>query len=278
MRALAEYVMLGRRQAIIIVLLCGFFPFLNFFSAAVVALVTLRKGRNEGLVILLWSMLPAGSSWAMGDISPMFLMTGTFAMAMALRNTLSWQLVLLLATAIGLATQLSLLVQTGYQVQIEFMVNDSLQAQLNQDAQAQYTAEQIVDLLISFYGAYHALMVTICLMIGRWWQSLLYNPGGFQQEFHNLRIDPRVMTLLLGVILVGLMDIPPLDRWLPLFCIVPMLAGLAIAHYMVAKKTMGTPWLVLIYATVLMMAPAIILLGLTDSLLDLRKRIDQPKE
>ena len=278
MRALAEYVMLGRRQAIIIVLLCGFFPFLNFFSAAVVALVTLRKGRNEGLVILLWSMLPAGSSWAMGDISPMFLMTGTFAMAMALRNTLSWQLVLLLATAIGLATQLSLLVQTGYQVQLEFMVNDSLQAQLNQDAQAQYTAEQIVDLLISFYGAYHALMVTICLMIGRWWQSLLYNPGGFQQEFHNLRIDPRVMTLLLGVILVGLMDIPPLDRWLPLFCIVPMLAGLAIAHYMVAKKTMGTPWLVLIYATVLMMAPAIILLGLTDSLLDLRKRIDQPKE
>mgnify|MGYP004005917543 CR=1 FL=1 len=82
----------------------------------------------------------------------------------------------------------------------------------------------------------------------------------------------------LGVILVGLMDIPPLDRWLPLFCIVPMLAGLAIAHYMVAKKTMGTPWLVLIYATVLMMAPAIILLGLTDSLLDLRKRIDQRKE
>ena len=199
-------------------------------------------------------------------------------MAMALRNTLSWQLVLLLATAIGLATQLSLLVQTGYQTQIEFMVNDSLQAQLNQDAQVQYTTEQIVDLLISFYGAYHAFMVTICLMIGRWWQSLLYNPGGFQQEFHNLRIDPRVMALLLGVILVGLMDIPPLDRWLPLFCIVPMLAGLAIAHYMVAKKTMGTPWLVLIYATVLMMAPAIILLGLTDSLLDLRKRIDQRKE
>ena len=158
------------------------------------------------------------------------------------------------------------------------MVNDSLQAQLNQDAQDQYTPEQIVDLLMSFYGAYHAFMVTICLMIGRWWQGLLYNPGGFQQEFHNLRIDPRVMIFLLGLILVGLMDIPPLDGWLPLFCIAPMLAGLAIAHYMVAKKTMGTPWLVLIYMTVLMMAPAIILLGLTDSLLDLRKRMDQPKE
>jgi hypothetical protein len=278
MRALAEYVMLGRRQAIIIVLLCGFFPLLYFFSAAVVALVTLRKGRNEGLMILLWSMLPAGLLWAMGDISLMFLVTGTFAMAMTLRNTLSLQMVLLMATAIGLATQLSLLIQTDYQVQIEFLVNDSLQAQLNQDAQAPYTAEQIVDLLISLYGAYHAFMVTICLIIGRWWQGLLYNPGGFQQEFHNLRIDPRVMIFLLGVILVGLMDIPPLDGWLPLFCIAPMFAGLAIAHYMVVKKTMGTPWLVLIYMTVLMMPPAIILLGLTDSLLDLRKRMDQPKE
>ena len=278
MRALAEYVMLGRRQAIIIALLCGFFPLLYFFSAAVVALVTLRKGRNEGLLILLWSLLPAGLLWAMGDITPMYLMTGTFALAMTLRNTLSWQMVLLLATAIGLATQLSLVFQQDYQLQIELLVNDSLQAQLNQDSQAQYSAEQIIDLLLSVYGAYHAFLVTICLMIGRWWQSLLYNPGGFQQEFHSLRIDPRVMIVLLGVILAGLLDIPPLDGWMPLFCIAPMMAGLAIAHYIVAKKKMGTPWVVLIYMTLLMMAPAIILLGMADSLLDLRKRLEPPKK
>jgi hypothetical protein len=277
MRALAEYVMLGRRQAIITVLLCGFFPLLYFFSAAVVALVTLRKGRNEGLLILLWSMLPTGLLLAMGDITPLYLMTGTFALAMTLRNSLSWQMVLLVATAIGLVTQLSLVFQPDYLVQIE-LFGESLEAQLNQDAQTQYTAEQIVDLGISIYGAYHALMVMVCLMIGRWWQALLYNPGGFRQELHNLRIDPRIMVFLLGVILVGLMDIPPLDGWLPLFCIAPMLTGLAIAHYIVAKKAMGAPWLVLIYMTLLMMAPAIILLGMADSLLDLRKRLEPPKE
>jgi hypothetical protein len=57
-----------------------------------------------------------------------------------------------------------------------------------------------------------------------------------------------------------------------------MFAGLAIAHYIVAKKAMGTPWLVLIYMTLLMMAPAILLLGMADSLLDLRKRLEPPKE
>ena len=277
MRALAEYVMLGRRQAIITVLLCGFFPLLYFFSAAVVALVTLRKGRNEGLLILLWSMLPTGLLLAMGDITPLYLMTGTFALAMTLRNSLSWQMVLLVATAIGLVTQLSLVFQPDYLVQIE-LFGESLEAQLNQDAQTQYTAEQIVDLGISIYGAYHALMVMVCLMIGRWWQALLYNPGGFRQELHNLRIDPRIMVFLLGVILVGLMDIPPLDGWLPLFCIAPMLTGLAIAHYIVAKKAMGAPWLVVIYMALLMMAPAILLLGMADSLLDLRKRLEPPKE
>jgi len=127
---------------------------------------------------------------------------------------------------------------------------------------------------LSFYGAYHAIMVIVCLMIARWCQAALYNPGGFRQEFHNLRFDPRVMVVLLGLILVALLDIPPLDLWLPLLSIGPMIAGLAIAHYAVAKKGGGVIWLVMVYLTLLMMAPAIIMLGLADSVLDLRKRLD----
>lgn len=275
MRGLAEYVMLGRRQAIIIVLLCGFFPLLYFLSAAVVALVTLRKGRNEGLIVLLWSMLPAGTLWAMGDISFMFLTTGTFALAMVLRKTMSWQVVMLLAVAIGLVTQLSLIFQSTYQAQITAVVNDSFQAQVNQGGQVVYTVEQLVNLLLSLYGAYHAFMIIICLMIGRWWQAALYNPGGFKQEFHHLRFDPRAMVVLLGLILVALMDIPPLENWMPLLCVAPLFGGLALAHYMVAKKNLGTPWLVMTYLTVLMMAPAVVLLGMTDSLIDIRSRLDQ---
>lgn len=275
MRGLAEYVMVGRRQAIIIVLLCGFFPLLYFLSAAVVGLVTLRRGQQEGLLVLLWSLLPAGTLWSMGDSSPIFLMLGTYVLALVLRRTESWQLVILLAIGLGLLTQASLLIQPEYRAQVEQVVNEGLQAQLNQAGQAEYTAEQVVDLLLSFYGAYHAFMVTICMMISRSWQAKLYNPGGFRQEFHLLRFDPRVMILLLGLILAGLLDIPPLDGLLPLFSVAPMIAGLAIAHWIVAKKKLGTPWLVLCYLTLFMMAPAIILLGLADSVLDLRRRLDR---
>jgi hypothetical protein len=173
-------------------------------------------------------------------------------------------------------TQFSLIFQPEYQAQIEQVVNEGLQAQLNQgEPSREYTAEQFVNLILSFYGAYHGFMVIFCVMIGRCWQAMLYNPGGFRQEFHNLRFDPRVMVVLLGLILAGLLGVSPLNSWLPLLTIAPVFGGMAIAHYVVAKKKMGTPWLVMCYLTLLMMAPAIILLGLTDSVLDLRKRLNR---
>ena len=180
MRGLAEYVMLGRRQAIIIVLLCGFFPLLYFFSAAIVALVTLRKGRNEGLIVLLWSMLPAGTLWAMGDSSPMFLMLGTFALAAVLRKTESWQFAILAALAVGLVTQLSLIFQPEYLALVESLVSDGLQEQLNQSGQTEYTVEQIVDLLLSFYGAYHAIMVIVLFDDSKMVPGSLVQPGRVQ--------------------------------------------------------------------------------------------------
>src|SRR5690554_4719040 len=111
MRTLAEYVMHGRRQAILVVLLCGFFPMLYFVSAAVVALVNLRKGWYEGFLVLLWSLLPAAVLWTMGDLSPAILMTGCMALALMLRQDGSWARIVLAAVALGLLVQFSLVLQ-----------------------------------------------------------------------------------------------------------------------------------------------------------------------
>lgn len=277
MRGLAEYVMLGRRQAVIITLLCGFFPLLTLFSAATVALVTLRKGSSEGLLLLLWAMLPAGTFWALGDVSPAFICSGAFVVALALRQTQSWQMALLLATGVGLLAQLSLVFQQDYVTQVQSVIGNGLGGRLNETSDTQYSTQELVDLLFSFYGAYHGLMVVVSVMIGRVWQAMLYNPGGFKQEFHNLRIDPRVMALLVAVILAGLLDIPPFDGWMPLLCLIPMFAGLAYTHYVVAVKKMGTVILVLCYVALLFMPPVIILLGMADSVVDLRKRMQKGK-
>jgi hypothetical protein len=69
--------------------------------------------------------------------------------------------------------------------------------------------------------------------------------------------------------------VEPIASWMPLFCLTPMFAGLAFSHYMVAARKMGTPVLALCYLALLFMPPVIILLGMTDSVMDLRKRIQK---
>lgn len=265
--------MTGRRQAIIVILLCGFFPMLYFVSAAVVGLVNLRKGWYEGLLILLWSLLPAGLLLAMGDSTPIVLMFGVTACSQILRKSDSWQNVLLLATVLGVVVQISLNWQTGYIELLQEIIAETIELQLSRGVAVQYTADQLVDILLGFYGAIHMMTIILCLMLARWWQAILYKPGGFQQEFHQLRLNPRFMLPLLGLILGGLVAIPPLDSWLAIFSLPPMLGGLALMHGIIGLKKMGSQWLILCYLSLLMMAPIVIVLGLLDSVLDFRKRI-----
>jgi hypothetical protein len=60
LRGLAEYAMSGRRQAATVAILFGLVPMLNVLSGSVVALVSLRHGLTEGLLVLLWAALPGG--------------------------------------------------------------------------------------------------------------------------------------------------------------------------------------------------------------------------
>ncbi|MEZ5581550.1 MAG: hypothetical protein R3F37_01045 [Candidatus Competibacteraceae bacterium] len=55
MRSLASFVMRGRSQAAMILVVAGVLPLLNLFSGAALALVTLRRGALEGLLTLLLS-------------------------------------------------------------------------------------------------------------------------------------------------------------------------------------------------------------------------------
>ena len=276
MRAFAEYVMHGRRQAIIVVLLCGFFPMLYFASAAVVGLVNLRKGWQEGLIVLLWAMLPAVFLWQVtGDTMPVVLMPGIMLLALVLRSSGSWRQAILVATGLGLAVQLSLAFQPGFLAEWESFANQVIEAQLRQGAEVQYSANQLVELLLMIYGASHAVTMLVCLVLARWWQALLYNPGGFRQEFHQLRFDPRVMLAVLGLLLLGLAGVEPFDDWMAVLSIPAMFGGLAAMHGIVAARKLGTHWLVLGYLTLLLMYPAVVALGVMDSVFDLRKRISK---
>jgi hypothetical protein len=59
MHELAKISMRGPTQAILLASISMLVPMMFWFSAAVVALVTLRKGFNQGAVVFFWTVLPA---------------------------------------------------------------------------------------------------------------------------------------------------------------------------------------------------------------------------
>lgn len=278
MRGLAEYAMSGRRQAVTVVVLFGLIPLLNLLCGAIVALVVLRKGLQEGVLVLLWALLPAGLQWLLGDTTPVLVLLSVTVLANVLRTSSSWPKTLLLAAVIGLVLQLGLALQDEYVGEIRNMVA-SLMAegqslQVPQDGvMTEASPDDVVALLLSLYGAWYFLLFAGCLIIARAWQAGLYNPGGFRQEFHNLRFDPRVMAVLLAMVLGGMFNIPPLANWLPVLMMVPVFAGLSVIHHVVAVRKLGPGVLAMAYLVLMLMSPAIAMLGFADSVLDIRKRI-----
>lgn len=284
LRGLAEYSMSGRRQAATVAILFGLIPMLNVLSGSVVALVALRHGLTEGLLVLLWAALPAGLQWLVGDSSPLLMLVGALLTALMLRRSESWPQTLVLMTVLAWATQVSLYLQPAYVAQvsgiIEQMMREGGSVQLADGSEvATASSEDVVALLLRFYGAWHFALIMLCLSIARHWQALLYNPGGFRKEFHALRLDPRFSGVLLALLLAGELGVPPLDTWVPLLCMAPMVNGLALVHFVVDQRKLGVNWLVLAWLFALLMAPAVIVLGFADSLANLRKRLAPgPKE
>lgn len=125
-----------------------------------------------------------------------------------------------------------------------------------------------------------ALGAVCGLLLGRWWQALLVNPGGLRTEFHNLRFPqtPGLVVLAL-MIFTQFASTPASDMaaQVVLIMLVPYLfAGLAVLHGLVAQHGRGKGWLIAVYALLSIIPQTALLLsglGLIDTWVDFRRRL-----
>ncbi len=140
---------------------------------------------------------------------------------------------------------------------------------------------------LAFWSAYMTGIVVagtitsimMSLLLGRWWQGLLFNPGGFNQEFTSIRLLPRdayafivliVLALLFSGQLAELMW--NLDVQLVLLFLI---VGVSVVHVII--KNRGTSQFLLFgfYVAVFfvphLMLP-LILIGLSDVWMNWRER------
>ena len=112
------------------------------------------------------------------------------------------------------------------------------------------------------------------LFLARSWQAGLFNPGGFQKEFHQLSLGRNVAVACLVVVGLCLLVGGNVPRAIALvFICVLATQGLAVVHALVKQRSMHRFWLHGVYLMIMLM-PVILLLaalGLADNVIPLRQ-------
>ena len=289
MRAIAEFIMRGRMQATLVVAGCAAMPLLYWLGAAAGCLVLLRRGLKDALGVLALGLLPALIWWLYSDDPrALLVLLGSASLALVLRASESWNRVLLVSIAMGVV--FSVVLGTAFAPQIEMLAQALIKVmpsllgdvyqQMSVDEQARF-ASLITPILTGLIAALLQIVSVLSLIVGRYWQALLYNPGGFGREFRAVRIPlGPAMLLLAGMVVSPNLGVQ-MSMLVPL-CSVPLVfAGLALIHGLVAQKRLAKFWLVGLYVTLLLFMqliyPLLVVLAIVDSLIDFRGRL-APKD
>ncbi|MBF68853.1 MAG: hypothetical protein CMQ29_14330 [Gammaproteobacteria bacterium] len=275
MRLIAEFSMRSRAHALGVALAGTIIEPLLWIASGVVALVTLRHGLREGTFIMIVALAPhLFMFWSHPHIVAILLPLQAAILAMVLRETRSWQLAVLSAPVLGMALTLATYLVAPGAIEEPVRLASEMTGR-NLTAQPGFFA-----MLPPFLAFMLTMMALGCLALGRWWQSVLYNPGGFGGEFQALRLSTRITGGLVAVACLCMAALPgPYTTWfLPLTAPLVM-AALGITHYVVNQRGLGAAPLVAYYIALLMgfltvvLLPFLLLPAVFDSFLDVRARM-----
>lgn len=295
MRSLAAFAMRGRFQALAAIfglaLASVAFPPLSLLSSALLALVALRQGAVESAWVLALALagLGLGGVLLAGDaldaiLYGALLWLPVWPMALLLRTTRRLEWALEAATGLGLLAVFGVYLLADnpaalWRERAQFFVQPMLE-----NAPADFDATNLAKALdlFSHYltGAMaggSAMSVMLGLLIARWQQAVLFNPGGFRAEFVALRLHTGVAYAALACLAAGMLGSGGLAElaWNLniVFLMLCALGGFSVLHAVLGGKGF---WMVGIYVALLIipqfLLPPVALLGLSDAWLDWRKR------
>jgi hypothetical protein len=301
MKALAAYIVSGRWQAILVVVISGVLtilipPFggmLNYLAAAVVALVTLHVGMLAGLqimaiaaaVVLLFYQL-LGVQVVVGLVLVLMLWLPSWMTAAVLQQTNSLGLAMKAATLFGVCLLLLVFGMYGspaawWLEQLQQVEATLAEAGMSFPALADMQLlQEISALMTGVVLASLVIGVLASLLLARWWQSVLVHPGAFRDEFYELRLGHMNGLITLGVMLIARFTDGTASEFgaqLAMILLVPyLLVGLAIIHAILQRKGLGGGWLIAVYVLLAIVPQATLLLaagGLLDTWIDFRRRL-----
>jgi len=281
----------------VIAVLSLLLPPLSVVSSAVVALVTLRRGVVDGVVI---AVLGAGATALLAllvnvDVLPvvgftLLLWLPIWALAQLLRTTRSLAVTIIGALMFGVLVILVYSIQFQDPVQqwrtlLDPMLQSLGENRLFEPEQKEILLNLLAHWMTGIMAAGFFLQLMASLLLARWWQAMLYNPGGFGLEFQQLKL-PRLMAIAaIGIVALSLLEVgigsPFLDYLAMLFLAAYFIQGLAVAHGIIAKLGANLGWLIGLYILLFVAMPhtatALAAAGVADAWFDFRTRFGKRK-
>ncbi len=300
MKALATFILRGPSQAILVAVgmavLAMVLPPLSVVSGAVVALVTLRNGPRSGAMVVLGStaFVTLLAYLSLGNVLPgvvflAVLWLPLWVLGWVLREMRSLALATMVAGMLGIIGVLAVYAIVGdvtawWQQILLAMFEPAMEANngpLTDRAMVEAILADLARIMTGIAAAGVSLNVVMCLYLARAWQAQLYNPGGFREEFHALRLGRGLALVSLGFIALSLLPLGVVSHMAGEIVIVILslyvLQGLALLHSVVAQRGLHVAWLVVLYLVTLFIMPHLIILvavmGLIDTWADFRRRL-----
>ena len=282
MRGLAEFIMRGRWQALAVAVLGSVLVFAAPISAAAIALVTMVQGLRDGGWVALWSLLPALLvGWVSGDYGTGFLLGTVFVGAMVLAQTLSLSLALLAIVPVSAVGGLALLTfNTAFLEAMLSMLDTwiaALQAESPESGESLNAFRPTTTQVAGLMATGNALIASLSLLLGRYWQAVLFKPGAFGEEFRAFRLPSVLTAILVLVAMLGALNDSEAAAWSALAGIPVTLAGFALFHHIAKRQQLGGTFLAVGYVLWIIvdgLKVGVLLAVLLDAFLDLGRRAE----
>ena len=284
MRGLAEFIMRGRWQALAVAVLGSVLVIAAPISAAAIALVTMAQGMRNGTWVALWALLPALLlGWVSGDYGTGFLLLSVYVGAVVLAQTLSLSLALIAIIPVSAVGGFVLLTFNTAFLEAMLSMLDAWIAALQSESPEtgdslnalRPTANQVAGLVATG----NAFLASLSLLLGRYWQSALFKPGAFGEEFRALKLPGALTALLVLVAMAGALSGSETAAWSALAGIPVTLAGFGLFHHIAKRQQLGGTFLTIGYVLWVIvdgLKVGVLLAVLLDAFLDLGRRV-KPK-
>lgn len=276
MRALTEYLLKHKWQALILTFLITYIPVVGMASILIAALMTLCVGVMEGAIFTFIATLPYLLVFTGGvrESEVLTLMVWaavilsvsgnilTYAFAVLLRRHTSYSALVQIAALLGvLVISVIHLVQPDvdgwWTNQITLFYNQSVEmAGLAKTGLTEGIGKEQLDKISTISGFATGMVIAFLLftamiqvVLARWWQVIIVNRGRMGKELQYIRLSHLAGALFMVSMVLSYLENRVVLDILPILCLLFSVAGLSLTHYLcgLMERKQGRFWLMLIY-------------------------------